>query len=163
LLLAQSLRTTSTLFSTMLPHLKLELFLSYLIDRLTPPTPSPLPLHLLNAASSRPASPAASAPGESASANQDNIQPSGTATPAADVATPAASTPRPISLLPPVPGETKELMLETLTQIALRPSFMVDLWTNFDCSTESEDLFERLVGFLTRVSLAPTNLNSIRQ
>jgi hypothetical protein len=24
-------------------------------------------------------------------------------------------------------------------------------------------LFERLVGFLTRVSLAPTNLNSIRQ
>jgi brefeldin A-resistance guanine nucleotide exchange factor 1 len=158
LLLAQSLRTTSTLFSTMLPHLKLqlELFLSYLIDRLTPPTPSPLPLHLLNAAS-RPASPAASV-SESA-ANTDD-QPSGAATPA-DVATPAASTPRPISLLPPVPGETKELMLETLTQIALRPSFMVDLWTNFDCSTESEDLFERLVGFLTRVSIGSISLDSI--
>jgi brefeldin A-resistance guanine nucleotide exchange factor 1 len=52
-------------------------------------------------------------------------------------------------------------MLETLTQIALRPSFMVDLWTNFDCSTESEDLFERLVGFLTRVSIGSISLDSI--
>lgn len=41
-------------------------------------------------------------------------------------------------------------MLETLTQIALRPSFMVDCWVNYDCSADSEDIFERLIGFLTR-------------
>jgi len=29
---------------------------------------------------------------------------------------------------------------------------MVDCWVNFDCSTESEDIFERLIAFLTRVS-----------
>ena len=44
--------------------------------------------------------------------------------------------------------------METLTQVAQRPSFMVDCWINFDCSTESEDMFERLIAFLTRVSLA---------
>jgi brefeldin A-resistance guanine nucleotide exchange factor 1 len=43
-------------------------------------------------------------------------------------------------------------MLETLTQVASRPSFMVDCWVNFDCSTESEDMFERLIAFLIRVS-----------
>jgi brefeldin A-resistance guanine nucleotide exchange factor 1 len=43
-------------------------------------------------------------------------------------------------------------MLETLTQIAARDSFMVDCWVNFDCSTDSEDMFERLIAFLTRVS-----------
>ena len=59
-----------------------------------------------------------------------------------------------MSLLPPVPAETRELMMETLTQVAQRPSFMVDCWVNFDCSTESEDMFERLIAFLTRVSLA---------
>jgi brefeldin A-resistance guanine nucleotide exchange factor 1 len=29
---------------------------------------------------------------------------------------------------------------------------MVDCWVNFDCSTDSEDMFERLIAFLTRVS-----------
>nr|XP_018267160.1 Sec7 domain-containing protein [Kwoniella dejecticola CBS 10117]OBR89318.1 Sec7 domain-containing protein [Kwoniella dejecticola CBS 10117] len=144
-LLAQSLRTTSTLFSTLLPQLKLqlELFLSYLIDRLTPPNPSPIPTHLLGRpdSTSRPGTPNLGGPTD------------GRATPNGDKTlsdTPTAGTPRPLSLLPPVPNETKELMLDTLTQIALRPSFMVDCWVNFDCSTESEDIFERLITFLTR-------------
>jgi hypothetical protein len=42
-------------------------------------------------------------------------------------------------------------MLETLAQVASKPSFMVDCWVNFDCSTESEDMFERLIAFLIRV------------
>lgn len=73
----------------------------------------------------------------------------------AEASTPAEtgpSTPKPLSLLPPVPNETKELMLETLGHIGQRPSFMVDCWVNFDCSTDSEDIFERLIAFLTRVS-----------
>ncbi|WVR05849.1 hypothetical protein IAU60_002875 [Kwoniella sp. DSM 27419] len=142
-LLAQSLRTTSTLFSTLLSQLKLqlELFLSYLIDRLTPPNPSPIPIHLLHRSesTSRPGTPLGGRDGRATPVNDPAIE------------SPApSSTPKPISLLPPVPNETKELMLDTLTQIALRPSFMVDCWVNFDCSTDSEDLYERLIAFLTR-------------
>lgn len=127
----------------MLPHLKLqmELFLSYLIDRLTPQT-SPLPPHIQQAMinSPRPSTPSIHASSEDGEKTQ----------PTSDTLTPTSSTPRPISLLPPVPSETRELMLETLTQISLRPSFMVDCWINFDCSVDSEDLFERLIAFLTR-------------
>lgn len=149
-LLAASLRTTSTLFSTLLPHLKLqlELFLSYLIDRLTPPTPIPIPAALNSALSlSRPSSPSIHR-SETPLAVEGDKDPVAAAM---DSPTPVSSTPRPLSLLPPVPGETKELMLDTLTQIATRPSFMVDCWVNFDCSTDSEDMFERLLAFLTRV------------
>ncbi|WWC86203.1 uncharacterized protein L201_001076 [Kwoniella dendrophila CBS 6074] len=148
LLLAQSLRATSTLFSTLLPQLKLqlELFLSYLIDRLTPPNPSAIPTHLLGRPdlSSRPGTPSLGGPQTDGRSTPVNGEKASSESPA------PSSTPRPLSLLPPVPNETKELMLDTLTQIALRPSFMVDCWVNFDCSTESEDLFERLITFLTR-------------
>jgi brefeldin A-resistance guanine nucleotide exchange factor 1 len=142
LLLAQSLRTTSTLFSTLLPHLKLqlELFLSYLVDRLTPPTPSPLPLHL-RAEALRPSRPGTPMQGGTTTADGGLEAP---------VDKSASSTPKPYALLPPVPAESKELWFETLTQIATQPSFMVDCWANFDCSTDSEDIFERMIGFLTR-------------
>ena len=152
-LLAQSLRTTSTLFSTLLPHLKLqlELFLSYLIDRLTPAIPVALPQNLRESSTSRPGTPAIGA-SDGQINGEEPLKRAGT--PTIDMAPGGTSTPKPFSLLPPVPGETRELMLETLTQIALRPSFMVDCWANFDCSTESEDIFERLLAFLTRVSIA---------
>jgi brefeldin A-resistance guanine nucleotide exchange factor 1 len=42
-------------------------------------------------------------------------------------------------------------MLETLSQLMLNSTFMVDLWINFDCDPESEDVFERIIEFLTRV------------
>jgi brefeldin A-resistance guanine nucleotide exchange factor 1 len=152
--LAASLRTTSTLFSTLLPQLKLqlELFLSYLIDRLTPSTPIPIPAALNSALPiSRPSSPSV------AGARADTpLLVEGEKDPllAIDPTTPVSTTPRPLSMLPPVPAETKELMLDTLTQIAARPSFMVDCWVNFDCSTDSEDMFERLLAFLTRVGVS---------
>ncbi|BEJ15721.1 hypothetical protein CspHIS471_0503260 [Cutaneotrichosporon sp. HIS471] len=135
-ILQSSLRTTSSLFTTLLPHLKLqlELFLSYLVDRLTPPAPTPLPPHLRDL--SRPPSPSPYA--------------SETASDTSGPDTPPTSTPKPYALLPPMSPESKELWLETLTQIATRPSFMVDCWVNFDCSTDSEDIFERLMVFLTR-------------
>lgn len=137
--ISSALRTTSTLFSTLLPHLKLqlELFLSYVIERLTPSHPTPIPPHLQHI--SRPGTPALDGEGDSSRSN-----------PIGDTSS-NPSTPRPLSLLPPVPNETRELMLETLSQVAQRPSFMVDCWVNFDCSTESEDMFERLMAFLTRV------------
>lgn len=43
-------------------------------------------------------------------------------------------------------------MLETLSQLMLNRNFMVDLWINFDCDPESEDVFERMIEFLTKVS-----------
>ena len=141
-LLAHSLRTTSTLFATLRPQLKLqlELFLSYLIDRLAPTTPPQIPNLNPPQHSSRPGSPVV---GEQAEGDRPR-------TPAIDGSSPATATPRPLAGLPPVPSETKELMLDTLTQIATNPSFFVDCWVNFDSTAESEDMFERLIGFLTR-------------
>lgn len=46
----------------------------------------------------------------------------------------------------------RELMLETLVLLSREPSFMVDLWANYDCDVNCEDVFERLIGFLTKVS-----------
>jgi hypothetical protein len=43
-------------------------------------------------------------------------------------------------------------MMETLAQLATRKSFMVDLYVNYDCDQGSDNVFERLIEFLTRVS-----------
>ena len=156
-LLAQSLRTTSTLFSTLSPHLKLqlELFLSYVIDRLSTSTPpsAPINLNFPQAGPSRPASPAISINTDVVNGDKRSGPSIGTATPPT-----APATPRPFNVLPPVPAESRELILETLTQIASRSSFMVDCWINYDCSTDSEDIFERLMDFLTRVSYQTRSL-----
>ena len=62
------------------------------------------------------------------------------------------STPKSNAHLPSVAADTRELMLETLGQLMLNRNFMVDLWVNFDCDPESEDVFERMVDFLAKVS-----------
>lgn len=43
--------------------------------------------------------------------------------------------------------------METLAQLATSKSFMVDLYVNYDCNAGSDNVFERLVEFLTRVSV----------
>lgn len=129
-ILGAGLRTTSTMLATMGSNLKLqlELFICFLIDRLQPPplvSAGPTALPAhLGTGLSRPSSPAPGA----MSASTDST----------------AS----------VPSETRELLLETLAQLARKQSFMVDCWVNYDCESESEDVYERLVAFLTRVSLA---------
>jgi len=50
-------------------------------------------------------------------------------------------------------AETRELMLEIISHFARGKHSMVDLWVNYDCNVEGEDLFERLIKFLSRVSL----------
>lgn len=50
-------------------------------------------------------------------------------------------------------AETRELMLEIISHFARGKYPMVDLWVNYDCNVEGEDLFERLIKFLSRVSL----------
>lgn len=57
-----------------------------------------------------------------------------------------------------VHGEARELMLEVLSHFARGRWSMVDLWVNYDCNVEGEDLFERLVKFLSRVSNGGSNV-----
>lgn len=53
----------------------------------------------------------------------------------------------------PARGETRELLLLGLCNLALsQPSFVPDLWVNYDCDLNCEDIFDKLVGFLTVVS-----------
>ncbi|KAI0646905.1 Sec7-domain-containing protein [Trametes meyenii] len=136
--LQTALRTITTMFETMRPKLKLqqELFLAFTVDRLAPPASSStksLPLAqkaLANA--SRPGSSAPSTP---------HLEPP----PSEPETERAPSTPR--LLTAPARGDTRELLLETLCQISRHPSFMVDLYVNYDCDMNCENMFERLIEF----------------
>lgn len=143
-LLSSSLRTTSTLFATMRVHLKpqLELFLSYLIDRLSPPPSALHPSHGVGGSS------ASSVAGGGGAASEKEEQQGGKGGSGSALGLTAH-------------GETRDLLLEALAHLARYPSFLVDLWVNYDCDMDREDLFEKTVGFLTRVSsnapfLSPT-------
>ncbi|RDB21501.1 hypothetical protein Hypma_011417 [Hypsizygus marmoreus] len=139
-----SLRTISTVFDTMRKHLKLqqELFLAFTIDRLALPhargqhngatigkkaygTPRP--------GTPKPGTPPVPDPGAAGSEQE----PEKGAAPSRVMVAPAR-------------GETRNLILETLSQISRHPSFMVDLYANYDCDINCENLFERLVDFLTK-------------
>ncbi|KAF9262202.1 Sec7-domain-containing protein [Marasmius fiardii PR-910] len=137
-----TLRTISTMFDAMREHLKLqqELFLAFTIDRLAPPAPSggskpnqPTASKKLTGfpASPRPSTPAVGPPEVDSDIEQ------------------GSSTPTRV-LVPPARGETRDLFLETLSQISRHPSFMVDLYTNYDCDINCENIFERLIEFLTK-------------
>lgn len=136
-----SLRVISTLFDTLRPYLKLqqELFLAFTIDRLAPPESSSSSQVQLIAS---PRSGAGFSPypmSPNPSFLEDGDSEFGSQTP------PSRPT------VAPARGETRELMLEMLSSLASPPSFMVDLWTNYDSDLHCEDIFERLIGFLTRV------------
>ncbi|KAL0577890.1 GDP/GTP exchange factor for ARF [Marasmius crinis-equi] len=135
-----TLRTVSTMFDTMREHLKLqqELFLAFTIDRLAPPVPSgsgksiqpPTRKSTGFPASSRPSTPALGPP-------ESEAESEGSATPTRVLVAPAR-------------GETRDLFLETLSQISRHPSFMVDLYTNYDSDINCENIFERVIEFLTK-------------
>ncbi|KAF8184945.1 Sec7-domain-containing protein [Mycena galopus ATCC 62051] len=132
--LHSALRTISTVFDTMRHHLKLqqELFLAFTIDRLAPPAPPPgKKSNGQHTASPRPGTPILGPPEGKQEAE------TGSSTPSRVLVTPAR-------------GETRDLMLETLSQISRHPSFMVDLYINYDCDINCENLFERLIEFLTK-------------
>lgn len=132
------LRVISTLFNTLQPLLKSqqELFLVFIIDRLAPPTIKS-PHHSSEALKgiSSPVLPSAT----------------GVLNTEHELETPATPSRSTIS---PAKGEIRELLLEMLGSFASSPSFMVDLWTNYDCDLNCEDLFERLIMFLTKVRFA---------
>lgn len=135
-----ALKAIAVLFEVARGSLKLqrELFLSFLVARLEPVGPV-----------------FDGKPGLSKQ-GLGTETPTGSARPS----TPALGTPRTPGLGTPKAGaaagnvepELRELMLETLVLLSREPSFMVDLWVNYDCDVNCEDVFERLVGFLTKVS-----------
>ncbi|KAI0721619.1 Sec7-domain-containing protein [Cerioporus squamosus] len=137
--LQTSLRTIVTMFETMRPKLKLqqELFLAFTIDRLAAPAPSG-PKNMTLAQKALTGSPRG-----------------GTPVPGTPLLGPPESDPEKIPstprlLVPPARGDTRELLLETLCQISRHPSFMVDLYTNYDCDMNCENMFERLIEFAAK-------------
>jgi brefeldin A-resistance guanine nucleotide exchange factor 1 len=135
-----SLRTISTMFETMRSHLKLqqELFLAFTIDRLAPPIPpSSVRKGVLTPTPGTPS----------------NASPLLTATDISPESRKSVATPRPPVVPAPARGETREIMLETLNQISRNPSFMVDLYVNYDCDPNCDNMFERLIEFLTQVGI----------
>ncbi|CAE7052219.1 unnamed protein product [Rhizoctonia solani] len=132
-----ALKAIGTLFEVARPSLKLqrELFLSFLVARLEPVGPV----------------------FDGRSAGKQGL---GTETPTGGPrpGTPALGTPKTPGLGTPKAGavaggvepELRELMLETLVLLSREPSFMVDLWANYDCDVNCEDIFQKLIGFLTK-------------
>lgn len=128
--LQAALRTIATMFEIMRPKLKLqqELFLAFTIDRLAPPAPAKS-----QAAAGRP-SPRPPTP--IPSHLEQNIE---------------QAPPTPRLLVAPAKGDTRELLLETLCLVSRHPSFMVDLYVNYDCDMNCENMFERIIEFATKV------------
>lgn len=144
-MLHMALRVITTMFDTMRAHLKLqqELFLAFTVDRLTPTVLSKAQLLALDqmrfsTSSPRPGTPVPASPNPGGSPPSAEVEPENTGSLRPAVA--------------PAKGETRELMLETLHHLARHPSFMVDLYVNYDCDINCEDLFDKLLDFLSKVS-----------
>ncbi|KAI8385758.1 hypothetical protein BD560DRAFT_321873 [Blakeslea trispora] len=150
-LLALSLRVISTVFDTMRPYLKLqqELFIFFLIERLSPPSGAgsrnvsvdidedgnisfiPFRTDLETQIEGRSSSP-------NMFLGKSTDYPRNSKNYASDQMT--------------ISAEVRELLLESLVSSARRPSFMVDLWYNYDCNLTCGDLFEELIQFLSKNS-----------
>jgi golgi-specific brefeldin A-resistance guanine nucleotide exchange factor 1 len=141
--LSLALRTIATIFETMRSHLKLqqELLLSFLIDKLTPPpgSLSAVPGGRLGITQGKKGTSSAASTSDLAEREKEDGEDSH----------PPSRSGRPGTT--PARGETRELMLEVLGHLSRYPEFMVDVWVNYDCDIDCEDLFERLVGFLAKV------------
>ena len=179
LILERSLRIAGMLFSEerMRRYLKLqlELFLSFALDRLSPPSlpvPNGAPKLQLNVSGRS----IPSIPGPSHSTNLSVSSSVGVRAKSPDPSAPSrASTstagesrlveldddarsesvphlPPRLGVLP-ARGETRELLMETLLHLATtQPSLITDLWVNYDCDLTCEDIFDKLIAFLTLVS-----------
>ncbi|KAI8095249.1 hypothetical protein BDF21DRAFT_405503 [Thamnidium elegans] len=154
-LLSLSLRVISTVFDTLRPYLKLqqELFIFFLIERLSSPASS----------SNRNVSVDVDEEGKITfvSSRMDTEVRVGTV----DVRSaspnmflgkstdyPRQSKNYSTSEQMAITAEVRELLLESLLQFARMPTFMVDLWYNYDCDLTCGDLFEELIQFLSKNS-----------
>ncbi|KAI8581103.1 hypothetical protein K450DRAFT_234658 [Umbelopsis ramanniana AG] len=157
-LLTLTLRVISTVFDTMRPYLKLqqELFLFFLIERLTRTGSTSTGITynvdeegsvnfvLPNLDTTRDGRDSgyvdvrSSSPGLGGRSSDSRSVKSGNESSAYS-------------------GEVRELLLECLTQCARIPTFMVDLWVNFDSDISCGNLFEELIHFLSKNSFPEPN------
>jgi brefeldin A-resistance guanine nucleotide exchange factor 1 len=138
-----TLRTISTMMNTMRRYLKLqqELFLAYTLDRLAPPVTGKLsrlgtPVQRSGLFSPRPGSPSSHA---SSLELLDE----------ADVEKGSPTPNRPSVI--PARGSARDLLLDVLSQISSHSSFLVELFSNYDCDINAENLFDRVIDLLTKV------------
>lgn len=150
-ILSTSLRCMTNLLDTMGPYLKihLELLLSYLMDRLRPhPT---LTIHKLTNGLTGTTAEFEEQLDNITWKHQDGLDgiapPSRTGSPASGSSRNPAMAARQAMV---ATGEARQLMLEYLAHFSRVPDFMVNLWVNFDCNVDCEDIFERLIRFLAR-------------
>jgi len=130
--------------------LQQELFLSFLLERLSPPAFAMKPLPF-NPDFGEPLRPSVISPEPESShtTRAGSPSPSIKSGKGEKVDTTTAH------------GEVRELLLECLGQFARAPTFMVDLWVNYDCGLDCGDMFQDMIKFLTRVSLSPPLHNDI--
>lgn len=159
-LLSTSLRVICNIFDTMRPHLRLqqELFLSFLLDRLTLPSGSTAPAGARKAEIEQQLDVATWA----ATASDGLVRGGSSSSLAGSANRDAREREREREMQRErerdrergggSAAESRELMLEILCQAARGRWAMVDYWVNYDCNVEGEDLFERLIKFLSRVS-----------
>ncbi|KAH9966443.1 Sec7-like domain protein [Russula dissimulans] len=137
-----TLRTISTMMNSMRRYLKLqqELFLTYTLDRLAPPVTGKssrlgTPVQKSGLFSPRPSSPG------SHSSSLELLDES-------DVEKGSPTPNRPSVV--PVRGSARDLLLDVLSQISCHPSFLVELFSNYDCDINAENLFDRVIELLTK-------------
>ncbi|KAI0282184.1 Sec7-like domain protein [Russula aff. rugulosa BPL654] len=137
-----TLRTISTMINSVRRYLKLqqELFLAYTLDRLAPPVTgkssrlgTPVPKSGLF--SPRPNSPRSHASSLELLEETD-----------AEKGSPTPNRPSVI----PASGGARDLLLDVLSQISSHPSFLVELFSNYDCDINAENLFDRIIDLLTK-------------
>ncbi|PWZ03169.1 hypothetical protein BCV70DRAFT_197407 [Testicularia cyperi] len=175
LMLSLSLRCISVLFETMREHLKLqhELYLTFLMDRLAPTFPlsaEPWNDRTFDSISKRAAAAVAAvaALGPSTDISRagtpDSHHQHGTGAPTATgLSSTSANAPAPpASPLPKTSdnsaatGEARELLLDALAllfrnfDVERSSEYLVDLYVNYDCDIDCEDMFERVIHFLCR-------------
>lgn len=160
--LSLSLRALSTMFETMREHLKLqhELFLNYLMDRLAPTFPlalEPWNERTIDTVAKR----ALAAEATNRTGALDPNASSAQLQPPPPPAPPAPPLPK-TSERAPATGEARELYLETFALLfrnydAERSGeYLVDLYLNYDCYTDCDNMYERVLHFLCR-SIHATN------
>jgi brefeldin A-resistance guanine nucleotide exchange factor 1 len=138
-----TLRTISTMMNSMRRYLKLqqELFLAYTLDRLAPPVTGKTSRLGTPVPKSGFFSPRPSSPGSHTSSLELLEE--------ADVEK-GSPTPNKPSVIP-ASGNARDLLLDVLSQISSHPSFLVELFSNYDCDTNAENLFDRIIDLLTKV------------
>lgn len=154
-MLSATLRAITTIFDTNRQHLKLqqELFLAFIMDRLVAVPGKENELELdkqtwdsdlstANIASSSTSGGLASSNGGSSNLNIPRRDSAASPAPSLKAREHQQHNP-----------EGRALLMEHLCLFAREPEASIHLWVNYDCDQESEDLWERMVRFMARVSL----------